>query len=159
MGLNHYSSIIFGCLICVLSASCERKAGDLLRSELTKPKPSRLETMTDPYDAAEEAKDNPPPDATNQSGKNPGSTGSAMQMSNDLTSMTDFLPTWPFPYDSWPPVPMDDDYYWLYDDDDIEYVYAVCGDGTLSRWEGCDDGNVNSGDGCSRKCQIEYQRR
>jgi fibro-slime domain-containing protein len=30
-----------------------------------------------------------------------------------------------------------------------------CGDGILERSEGCDDGNTESGDGCSRICQVE----
>jgi fibro-slime domain-containing protein len=30
-----------------------------------------------------------------------------------------------------------------------------CGDGTIERNEGCDDGNTISGDGCSRICQVE----
>ncbi|MBN2574383.1 MAG: DUF4215 domain-containing protein [Deltaproteobacteria bacterium] len=30
-----------------------------------------------------------------------------------------------------------------------------CGDGILERNEGCDDGNTESGDGCSRICQVE----
>jgi fibro-slime domain-containing protein len=30
-----------------------------------------------------------------------------------------------------------------------------CGDGIIERTEGCDDGNTNSGDGCSRICQVE----
>jgi len=30
-----------------------------------------------------------------------------------------------------------------------------CGDGIIERAEGCDDGNTDSGDGCSASCQIE----
>jgi fibro-slime domain-containing protein len=30
-----------------------------------------------------------------------------------------------------------------------------CGDGIIERNEGCDDGNTESGDGCSRICQVE----
>jgi cysteine-rich repeat protein len=30
-----------------------------------------------------------------------------------------------------------------------------CGDGIIERAEGCDDGNTESGDGCSASCQIE----
>jgi fibro-slime domain-containing protein len=32
----------------------------------------------------------------------------------------------------------------------------VCGDGTLKGFEECDDGNVNSGDGCSSQCAVEF---
>ncbi|CAD8182793.1 unnamed protein product [Paramecium octaurelia] len=31
----------------------------------------------------------------------------------------------------------------------------VCGDGILQNEEECDDGNLDSGDGCSKKCQVE----
>ncbi len=31
----------------------------------------------------------------------------------------------------------------------------VCGNGVIETGEGCDDGNTNSGDGCSATCQIE----
>lgn len=31
-----------------------------------------------------------------------------------------------------------------------------CGDGRLSPWEECDDGNSTSGDGCDASCVIEY---
>jgi cysteine-rich repeat protein len=32
---------------------------------------------------------------------------------------------------------------------------GLCGDGIIERAEGCDDGNTDSGDGCSASCQIE----
>jgi fibro-slime domain-containing protein len=32
---------------------------------------------------------------------------------------------------------------------------GVCGDGIIQRSEQCDDGNTQSGDGCSRLCQVE----
>ena len=32
---------------------------------------------------------------------------------------------------------------------------GMCGDGIIERSEQCDDGNTESGDGCSRSCQIE----
>lgn len=32
---------------------------------------------------------------------------------------------------------------------------GVCGDGIWSGYEGCDDGNTQSGDGCSATCQVE----
>jgi cysteine-rich repeat protein len=32
---------------------------------------------------------------------------------------------------------------------------ARCGDGTVDTDEACDDGNVRSGDGCSRRCTVE----
>ncbi|MBN1944812.1 MAG: family 16 glycosylhydrolase [Bradymonadales bacterium] len=32
---------------------------------------------------------------------------------------------------------------------------APCGNGTLDRGEGCDDGNFFDGDGCSQQCQVE----
>src|SRR2546430_16093664 len=32
---------------------------------------------------------------------------------------------------------------------------AVCGDGLLEGSEGCDDGNLTSGDGCSKSCTVE----
>ena len=38
------------------------------------------------------------------------------------------------------------------------YVFLIgCGDGSLSAANGeqCDDGNLNSGDGCSATCQVE----
>ena len=31
---------------------------------------------------------------------------------------------------------------------------GTCGDGVMERNEGCDDGNTESGDGCSRICQV-----
>lgn len=31
----------------------------------------------------------------------------------------------------------------------------VCGDGVVDTNEGCDDGNISSGDGCSAACEIE----
>ena len=32
---------------------------------------------------------------------------------------------------------------------------SICGDGLLSLWEGCDDGNLAGGDGCSAECMVE----
>jgi cysteine-rich repeat protein len=37
----------------------------------------------------------------------------------------------------------------------LEAYRLVCGDGTESHGEGCDDSNVLGGDGCDRKCRIE----
>lgn len=37
----------------------------------------------------------------------------------------------------------------------IDKVENVCGDGFITIGETCDDGNSNSGDGCSSACQIE----
>merc|ERR1711871_633452 len=34
-------------------------------------------------------------------------------------------------------------------------VCAYCGDGFMSGWEDCDDGNLANGDGCSNICTIE----
>ena len=41
-------------------------------------------------------------------------------------------------------------------DSGISYCYRLCGDGKRTADEECDDGNQNSGDGCSWNCQIEY---
>ena len=35
------------------------------------------------------------------------------------------------------------------------YPFQVCGDGIRAESEKCDDGNKDSGDGCSQTCQIE----
>lgn len=40
-------------------------------------------------------------------------------------------------------------------DDSSEGCTAVCGDGILDTAEGCDDGNVANGDGCSSTCTVE----
>ena len=37
----------------------------------------------------------------------------------------------------------------------IEWVTLTCGDSVLDANEQCDDGNVVSGDGCSRICRTE----
>lgn len=37
-------------------------------------------------------------------------------------------------------------------------VIEMCGDGYLSESEECDDGNMNSGDGCSATCKKEYAK-
>lgn len=48
-----------------------------------------------------------------------------------------------------------------YDDDDaiptyfVRVAFAICGDGLREGLEGCDDGNNDDGDGCSRMCQEE----
>jgi cysteine-rich repeat protein len=34
-------------------------------------------------------------------------------------------------------------------------VFGACGNGTLDKFEQCDDGNLMNGDGCSSLCQIE----
>lgn len=31
----------------------------------------------------------------------------------------------------------------------------ICGDGLTHGTEGCDDGNLNDGDGCNSICQVE----
>jgi cysteine-rich repeat protein len=36
---------------------------------------------------------------------------------------------------------------------------TICGDGIMGPGEGCDDGNAESGDGCSRLCLIETEYR
>jgi len=33
---------------------------------------------------------------------------------------------------------------------------ATCGDGLFRGTEGCDDGNLVNGDGCSSLCAIEF---
>ena len=40
----------------------------------------------------------------------------------------------------------------------LDLTYRGCGDGKLSARndEKCDDGNLNSGDGCSDTCQVEF---
>lgn len=37
---------------------------------------------------------------------------------------------------------------------DVETI-TICGDGTIDPGEECDDGNTNSGDGCSSLCEVE----
>ncbi len=32
---------------------------------------------------------------------------------------------------------------------------AVCGDGEKESFEACDDGNLDDGDGCSERCELE----
>ncbi len=34
----------------------------------------------------------------------------------------------------------------------------VCGDGIAQKKEGCDDGNLVDGDGCSAKCTVEVSQ-
>jgi len=36
-----------------------------------------------------------------------------------------------------------------------EAVFGSCGNGSVDRFEQCDDGNLNNGDGCSSLCQRE----
>jgi len=35
-------------------------------------------------------------------------------------------------------------------------LYPICGDGVVQYGESCDDGNTNSGDGCSAACSVEW---
>jgi len=39
--------------------------------------------------------------------------------------------------------------------DGIEQCVIGCGNGMVSRFEECDDGNAANGDGCSAACMIE----
>jgi cysteine-rich repeat protein len=37
----------------------------------------------------------------------------------------------------------------------VEAAIGTCGNGAVDRFEQCDDGNLNNGDGCSSLCQKE----
>ncbi len=39
--------------------------------------------------------------------------------------------------------------------DDLVVTFPTCGTGALEPWEGCDDGDLDDGDGCSATCQEE----
>ena len=36
-----------------------------------------------------------------------------------------------------------------------EYIFPICGDGIKQAYEGCDDGDLENGDGCSDSCIVE----
>lgn len=44
---------------------------------------------------------------------------------------------------------------YLYKKDEKGHCLSVCGDGHKTQEEGCDDGNLIGGDGCSEVCQVE----
>lgn len=50
---------------------------------------------------------------------------------------------------------IDDDCDGEVDEGDVCYVGPVCGNNVLEVGEGCDDGNIVNGDGCSASCAIE----
>jgi len=37
----------------------------------------------------------------------------------------------------------------------VEAAFGTCGNGVVDKFEQCDDGNLNNGDGCSSLCQKE----